>query len=94
MCYRETFDTEDYFCVATGGIQGKAEFWIEADHALDADCGGVDGLYVNVELIRVHIAGDLHLSAHQLVDAFGRKALADFESAIAARAYEQIAEAA
>lgn len=70
MAYAK-YDTEDHFCDNEGTIGGEAQVYIESVNTLDGPC-----FYAT--LISVKIGG-LVLTADQMAEAFGAKAVVAYE---------------
>jgi|DEB0MinimDraft_4_1074332.scaffolds.fasta_scaffold10787_6 hypothetical protein len=75
-------DTEDHFTELEFCISGTAKVEIEAARFNDRDIGGTDGIETSAEIIHVKI-GALEISRSQLVEAFSRGMVEDFEERIA-----------
>lgn len=75
-------DTEDHFTDTDGCIGGVATVEVTAARYNDRDIGGTDGIETSAEIIHVKI-GALEISRSQLVEAFSRGMVEDFEERIA-----------
>ena len=80
-------DTEDYFTDTDGALSGKAKVEITAARYNDRDIGGTDGIECSAEIYHVKI-GALEISRSQLVEAFCKGMVEDFEEQTA-RQYSQ-----
>ena len=75
-------DTEDYFTDTDGCIGGMAKVEVSAARYNDRDIGGTDGIETSAEIVHVKI-GTLEITRSQLVEAFSRGMVEDFEERIA-----------
>ena len=80
-------DTGDHFTDTDGCIGGTAKVEVTAARFNDRDIGGSDGIETTAELYHVKI-GTLEISRSQLVEAFCKGMVEDFEEQTA-RQYSQ-----
>lgn len=83
-------DTDDHFTDTDGCIGGMAKVEVSAARYNDRDIGGSDGIEATAEIYHVKI-GTLEIGRNQLVEAFGKGMVEDFEERIAFQYQQGIA---